>query len=255
MLILAANFPYLITSNFLPFSDTANKFHDSNNVYSGNKNKVASVELGIANGTKVTITKIIFQENTEQTEKILPIGSSGKNMKLTLLSKRPLYLIAKFIDPKQAKLFRNFKKKHGITFDGLIPENSLGRDEFPLSEEDSSAQFLVNSSYTLNYKIKQFNLIPAAAITGHKIQGFTAENLIIISNMNSKQKSDTNQATTSEWDYTVIARSKILANQYNCFPLDENYCNKINKRTAKSAIFDKEMARLDALEFTYDDTL
>jgi hypothetical protein len=117
-----------------------------------------ATELGICNGTRCTLSRIIMHPEQK------PFEQTSKSGEEHLLSKQPLVIIVRIKNPK----FTQFV--------------GLERDEFPVFPCTSTFDFKYYSDgkeHSIRVSRNQFPLLPGYALTGYAAQGATFDRAIL----------------------------------------------------------------------------
>ena len=83
-----------------------------------------------------------------------------------------------------------------------------------------------SNGQTFSFTMKQFPLLPAIAITGHKIEGMNAKDGLVILEKGS-----------NEWMYTTYTRVHNEENLFICYEWDDDLKNKLNRVNKRSDDF------------------
>ena len=179
-----------------------------------------ATELGICNGTRCTLSRIVFNENQEPFE---PESDTGQEHLIRLM---PAMLIVKIDNPRFA------------------PFDSLEPGEFPIFPIQSRAfefkQRIDGRKTTVCYvKRTQLPVLPGYALTGYTAQGGTFQRGILDITTPGKGCGKVDPADT----YVLLSRMKTLDGLLILRPFDKDVLDpprNINMRN--------EISRLEALE-------
>ena len=208
-LIVFYNMPVMIVDNTIQIENE----HKVIQRIHGNK-------YGIANGTRCIIKKLHYSEDVTYTKENICIY--GSYFDVLVPSIEPEAIELEVLDANQKKLLKKLKLDH------------LEEGRFVIQRQNKTIYKKFSNGQTFSFTMKQFPLLPAIAITGHKIEGMNAKDGLVILEKGS-----------NEWMYTTYTRVHNEENLFICYEWDDdlkNKLNRVNKRSDDSNTFLEEKA-------------
>ena len=207
-LVLFENMPVIYTNNNICIHNDDNKYE-----------YIHSNQFGIANGTRAIIKRFIYN-SVPKFEKH-NIHLYGSNYDVLQGSILPDAIIIEVLDPIPIKLINNLKLE------------GLNKNEFPVYTYNRHIHKITPSGQHIEFKMNQFPLLPAIAITGHKYEGFNAKNgVVIVSN------------STKEWLYTSYTRAPSICKIWSFVFWDSHLITQFNNITKIKKDFDRFLNKI-----------
>jgi hypothetical protein len=190
------------------------------------------VAAGVANGTQVVVERLVYAEGVAFTP--LPCTLAGRSVTVSVPSAPPLYLLVRVLDAGLAAALQ-------------WPDDVLPAGTYPLKlHECSPTVRLPRRLKSVAVAVRQFACVPLYGVTGHKVQGQTCRDGLVVGSFTTPARDDgkrTASGIPSQWAYVVLSRVPSLHRLW----LLEELSEATAQRTKPDARLLAEMRRLHAL--------
>ena len=170
----------------------------------GKDKYIHTTQFGISNGTRAIVDRFIFDKQPKYKHKNVIIY--GSKFRVLVPNIFPKAIIIKLISEEQQNKLKQ------------LDLDNLAENEFPITMQRKTISFITKQGQKINFNMKQFPLLPAIAITGHKYEGITVKDAYVIGSDGPK-----------EWLYTTYTRASEIENIYSFLTWDEKTIKKLNK--------------------------